>query len=243
MRNLLTLQELDQKINTCKRTEIEIPKQKSKYDIQRKRLQKELVEREEALKQLQVEQKGCEGTIEQKSAQIQKYNQQLNAVKKNEEYQALLHEIELEKKGIAAQEERIITILIDLDDGGETLIEDKKRIKSETDELDRECAKIDDELKEAVQARSLLEEQREPLLAQISDDLTRRYNRLCKNYKTGAVVVAVNNEVCSGCHMHIRAQVAIEVMAGNKIHGCQHCGRLLYHPPNFENVEAATSEP
>lgn len=243
MRNLLELQKLDEKINACKRTEVEIPKQKTKYDIHRKRLQKELAESEQSITQLQLEQKDCEGVIEQKTAQIQKYNEQLNSVKKNEEYQALLHEIELEKKGIAVKEERILNILVELDDGKEKLDEDKKRIKAETDEIDRECAKIDDELKEAIQIRNLLEEQRTPLMTDIPDLLATRYERLRKNYKIGAVVVPVRNEVCAGCHMHILAQVVNEVMAGHKIHGCQHCGRLLYDPESFETAEeTATSE-
>ena len=243
MRNLLALQELDKKINACKQREVEIPKQKSKFDIHRKRLQAELAERENSLKALMLEQKECEGNIDQRQAQIQKYNEQLNTIKKNEEYQALLHEIEREKKQIAIHEERIITILVELDGAKEDLEEDKKRIKSETEGIDTECAVIDDELKEAVQHREELESrERDPIVANVPDSLISKYDRLCRNYKTGLVVVPINGEVCSGCHMHILAQVTNEVMAGNKVHGCQHCGRLLYYPPNFEDAEVATSE-
>ncbi|MFP6597582.1 MAG: hypothetical protein VCC01_09015, partial [Candidatus Hydrogenedentota bacterium] len=140
MRNLLALQELDKKINACKEREVEIPKQKSKFDIHRKRLQNELAEREDTLTKLTLEQKECEGSIEQHQVQIQRYNEQLNTIKKNEEYQALLHEIEREKKQIAVREEQIIAILIELDESKETLDEDKKRIRSETEGIDSQCA-------------------------------------------------------------------------------------------------------
>lgn len=240
LRNLLALQELDKKINACKQREIEIPKQKSKFNIHRKRLQDELAERENTLKALTLEQKDCEGDIEQRNAHIQKYNQDLNSIKKNEEYQALLHEIEREKKQIAIHEERIITILVELDDSKEILAEDKKRIQTETEGIDSECAVIDNELNDAIEHRKELESrERDPIVANVPDSLMSRYDRLCRNYKTGPVVVPLNGEVCSGCHMHILAQVTNEVMAGNKVHGCQHCGRLLYYPPNFENAEVA----
>lgn len=242
MRNLLALQELDKKVNACKQRELEIPKQKSKFDIHRKRLQNELAERENALKKLLLEQKECEGNIEVRQAQIQKYNEQLNTIKKNEEYQALLHEIEREKKQIAIHEERIITILVEMDEAKESLEEDTKRIKSETEGIEAECAVIDDELKEAVRDRTLLEDERVPIIENVPGILMSRYDRLCRNYKAGPVVVPINGEVCSGCHMHILAQVTNEVMAGNKVHGCQHCGRLLYFPPNFESAEVAQSE-
>ncbi|MFP6617668.1 MAG: C4-type zinc ribbon domain-containing protein [Candidatus Hydrogenedentota bacterium] len=242
MRNLLALQELDKKINACKEREVEIPKQKSKFDIHRKRLQNELAEREDTLTKLTLEQKECEGGIEQHQVQIQRYNEQLNTIKKNEEYQALLHEIEREKKQIAVREEQIIAILIELDESKETLDEDKKRIRSETEGIDSECAIIDDELKVAVQHRMELDDERAPIISNVTNALMARYDRLCRNYKMGPVVVPINGEVCTGCHMHILAQVTNEVMAGNKVHGCQHCGRLLYYPPNFENAEVAPSE-
>lgn len=238
MRNLLELQALDEKISACKRREVEIPKQKNKFDIQRKRLQSELTEREDGIKRLILEQRESESAIEQRNAQIQKYNQQLNLVKRNEEYQALLHEIELEKKQISSLEERILQVEYEIEEGKEKLGEDRKRIKAETDEIDKECAKIDEELKEAEADRKVLEDERKPVLAEIEPDLLRRYDRLRKSIKTGPVVVAVSEEVCGGCHMHIRAQIAIEVMTGEKVHGCQHCGRLLYHVPNFETADA-----
>jgi hypothetical protein len=243
LRNLLALQELDKKINACKQREVEIPKQKSKFNIHRKRLQNELTEREDALKALVLEQKECEGNIELRQAQIQRYNEQLNTIKKNEEYQALLHEIEREKKQIAIHEERILTIMVEMDDAKEVLEEDTKRIKSETAGIDAECAEIDKELQEAVTHREELEaNERDPIVKEVPNTLLSKYDRLCRNYKNGLVVVPINGEVCSGCHMHILAQVINEVMAGNKIHGCQHCGRLLYFPPNFEDAETAPSE-
>lgn len=242
MRNLLALQDLDKKINACKQREVEIPKQKSKFDIHRKRLLGELAERENALKKLTLEQKECEGGIEQRLAQIDKYNLQLNAVKKNEEYLALLHEIEREKKQIAIMEERIISILVEMDGARERLDEDKKRIADETKGIDAECAVIDDELKVAVQQRMELEGERAPIIENVPDLLMNKYNKLRRNYKSGPVVVPLIGEVCMGCHMHIRAQVTNEVMAGEKVHGCQHCGRILYFPPNFEEAEVASSE-
>ena len=242
MRNLLVLQKLDKKIAVCKACEFDIPKQKTKFNIQRKRLKSELIEREQSLTALHLEQKECESSIEQRNAQILKYQQQLNDVKKNDEYQALLHEIELEKKQIATREERILTIMEELETAAEALEDDKKRIQGETDKLDAQCAEIDDELNEAVSARNELEKERPPILENVPADLIRRYDRLRKNYTKGLIVVPVNNEVCGGCHMNIRAQTVNEVMEGHKIHACQHCGRLLYHPANFEEAEAATQE-
>lgn len=235
METLLRLQDLDLKIGQCSAREVEIPKQKTKFDIQRTRLQAELEEREKIRQDLIVEQGGCETEIEQKQAQIEKYQQQLNIIKKNEEYQALLHEIDLLKKQIGLQEERIINIMVELDDAKARLEADKIRIDEELKEIDRQCGVIDEELLGAVSHRKELESQRGPIEEQVDAKLIGMYRRIRSSNTGGKAVVPLNGEVCGGCHMNERAQIINEVMAGIKIHVCQHCGRLLYHPDNVGN--------
>lgn len=232
MNTLLLLQDLDLKIESLRAREAEIPKQKSKFDIHRKRLAAELAEREEMCKRLQLEQREAESDIEVKQGQIKKYDTQLFAIKKNEEYQALLHEIEMLKKQVALKEERIISIMVDLDNAKARLTEDKQRIEAEQKEIEAQCALIDQELNEAAQERRQLESQRQPLIGQVEPGLFARYQRIRFAKKTGPAVVPLNGEVCSGCHMHVPPQIVNEVLAG-KLHACAHCGRLLYDRENF----------
>jgi predicted nucleic acid-binding Zn-ribbon protein len=238
LETLLRLQDLDLKIGQCSAREVEIPKQKNKFDIRRTRLQAELEERDKIRQDLIVEQGGCETEIEQKQAQIEKYQQQLNIVKKNDEYQALIHEIDLLKKQIGLHEERIINIMVELDDAKARLEADKKRIDEEMKDIDRQCEVIDEELKEAVVHREELELQRGPIEARVDTKLIGMYRRIRSSNTVGRAVVPLIGEVCGGCHMHERAQIVNEVMAGVKIHTCQHCGRLLFHPDNVGNGNA-----
>lgn len=232
MNTLLQLQDLDLKIEALRAREAEIPKQKSKFDIHRKRLAAELAEREEVCKRLQLEQREAESEIDLKQGQVKKYDAQLFSIKKNEEYQALLHEIEMLKKQIVLKEERIISIMVELDNAKARLVEDKQRIDAEQKEIEAQCALIDQELNEAVQERQGLDTQRQPLIGQVEPGLLARYQRIRSSKKTGAAVVPLNGEVCSGCHMHVPPQIVNEVLAG-KLHACAHCGRLLYDRDNF----------
>lgn len=238
MDTLLQLQELDLRIERLKARELEIPKQKGKYEIHKKRIADELKQSEERCKKLQLEQRECEGEIEQKQAQIKKYDGQLLGVKKNDEYQALLHEIELLKKQIGIKEERIITIMVELDEAKVHLEEDRKRIKEELEGIDQECAKIDAELAATVEERKRIETERMPLVQQTAADLMSRYTRIRRSIKTGPAVVPLNNDHCSGCHMMVPAQTVNELIGGHKIHSCNHCGRLLYHAENFRDPAA-----
>jgi len=239
LKTLLKLQELDLKIEACKARETEIPKQKRKYDAQRKRLEEELAEREKVVQDIILQQRDHETEIQQKESQIGKYQEQLHGVKKNEEYQALLHEIDGLKKQISQKEERILSLMMELDEARERLEEDKKRINEELKAIDVECEAIDKELAEAVAHREQLQDQGKPLAENVDDELLRMYNRIRTNKKTGAAVVPMKDEVCAGCHMYLRPQIVNEVLAGEKIHTCQHCGRLLYHPENFHEESVA----
>lgn len=233
MKNLLALQELDLKIETYRARELEIPRQKSKFDIHRKRLAAELTERENVCKRLVLEQREAETEIDQKQGQIKKYDQQLYSIKKNEEYQALLHEIDMMKKQIGLKEERILAVMMELDDAKARLEEDRERIQTEVRIIEQQCTEVDKELAEAVTEREELEKQRQPLLSQVDPGLLARYQRIRLSKKTGPAVVPLNGEVCTGCHMNVPPQIVNELMAGEKVHACNHCGRLLYYPELF----------
>ncbi len=239
LKTMLRLQVLDLKIETCLARESEIPKQKSKFKIQRERLNAELGEREKGLKSLLIEQKDCETEIGIRQDQIRKYQGQLNAVKKNDEYQALLHEIELTKKQIGVKEERVIAIMMELDDARARFEEDKKRIKADLADIDRQCAEIDLELEAAVADRKVLEGQQAPLVADADPTLVRLYKRIRASKKSGAAIVPLKDEVCGGCHMRLLPQSVNEILAGSKVHTCQHCGRLVYNRELYEQAEEA----
>ena len=237
MKKLLQIQGLDLKIEHCKAREIEIPKQKNKFDVQKKRLAGELVAREEATQRIILQVRECETDNEQKAAQIQKYDEQLLAVKKNEEYQALLHEIDALKKQINLNEERIIQGMMDQDESKARLEEDKKRIDVELKDIDRQCAEIDTELEEAIKVRKALEQDRGPLVAETDQQLLSRYTRIRASMKVGAAAVPLSNNVCTGCHMFVTPQIVNEILAG-EIRSCQHCGRLLYDKEHHEQQSA-----
>ncbi len=233
MKTLLQIQALDLRIENCKQRETEIPKQKDKFNLHKNRLAAELKEAEERCTAIELAQREAESGNEQKQAQIIKYEQQLMGVKKNEEYQALLHEIDGLKKQINQNEEKILQSMEELEEAQARLAEDKKRIATEQKRIDEQCAEIDAELEEAVAARKVLEAEREPLTAKADPELLQHYNRIRRRMTAGRIIVPLNGESCGGCHMFVRPQIVNEVLGG-KVHACQHCSRLIYDKQTYE---------
>ncbi len=240
MKNLLELQRLDLAIEKLKERELAIPKQKEKYATQRARLEEELAASEGRPKALQLEQRQCEGDIEQAQEKIKKYEGQLPSIKKNEEYTALLHEIDEVKRQIGQKEERILNIMMELDEARATVEEDRTRIKQEEAGIDAECAKIDAELAETVKERKALEAEREPVVEQVDPTMLSRYRRIRKSKGGGVAIAPLDDEVCGACHMKVTAQVVNEILGGS-IHPCAYCGVILYDPGSLADESAVAS--
>jgi len=91
-----------------------------------------------------------------------------------------------------------------------------------------------------VKSRKALEGERPALEAKVQAEMLARYNRIRRQFTSGDVVVPLRDEVCAGCNMHMRPQIVNEILQGHKLHQCQHCGRILYHPDNVEDDAAPT---
>ncbi|HYG50843.1 MAG TPA: C4-type zinc ribbon domain-containing protein, partial [Flavobacteriales bacterium] len=53
------------------------------------------------------------------------------------------------------------------------------------------------------------------------------YHRLCKNFRNGLAVVAVERDACGGCFNQIPPQRQMDIRQHKKVIVCEHCGRVL----------------
>ena len=85
--------------------------------------------------------------------------------------------------------------------------------------LDDKVDSIDSQLTE-------LTAERATRAAAVDEDLLEHYERLFAS-KNGNAVVALEHEVCMGCHMKITTQTVVRVKGDEIVH-CEQCGRILY---------------
>jgi predicted nucleic acid-binding Zn-ribbon protein len=96
----------------------------------------------------------------------------------------------------------------------------RESIARQTKDLEAKSATLQSQLEE-------LSKERAEIAGKIDEDLLSRFERLFKS-KGDAVVVALEHEVCTGCHMKVTTQTAHRVKAGKEIVSCENCGRILY---------------
>ncbi len=78
------------------------------------------------------------------------------------------------------------------------------------------------------------------LRAKIPPPILGHYDRLVARGKKGTAVI--QNEVCTGCHMHVPRGMVLTLMRGEDIQLCENCGRYLYLPEQPEFPNPAVSE-
>jgi predicted nucleic acid-binding Zn-ribbon protein len=227
LEQLLVLQDRQQKIKQIQ-TEIET------VPLQRKSLEAQLaasVAGVEALKQknrhVEMDRKKLELDVGTRAETIARLKTQQYQTRKNDEFQAIGHEIERYENEIRKIEDEELELMVQADTIKVDLAEEEKKagvvresIARQTKDLEAKSTTLQSQLEE-------LSKERAEIAGKIDEDLLSRFERLFKS-KGDAVVVALEHEVCTGCHMKVTTQTAHRVKAGKEIVSCENCGRILY---------------
>ena len=158
------------------------------------------------------------------------------AVKTNQEFTALLHEIQTAKTEKDAIEEQILLLLEAADGltaeikGAEKALTDASREGQTTrDALSAERRALDEEL-----TRLAGERRREA--AAVPPPALAKYEQLLKQRRMVAVA-HVAGELCSACHVRLRQAVLQQIRRNEDMINCDSCQRILYFVPKTELKE------
>jgi uncharacterized protein len=230
VQKLRTLQELDLKVRSLGHQLQQIPKKNRAIDEKIKSVKEPLEKaraEKTALETRASELKNKLSASEEKERQLKL---KIPQVKSNDEYSALLREMDACKKdreNIETQSlqdmERMealdgeIPALVEADDKGE------ESVREDRQALEREKVLLEEELLAAQQAR-----------AEIQKDLQahqagwfRRYNAVAAQ-RNGIAVSSVKSGVCQGCFMGVRPKLVQDLHLGEEIVVCEGCARVLF---------------
>lgn len=161
---------------------------------------------------------------------ISRYKDQIFEVKTNEQYRALLHEIEYHEGEIRKLEDAMLAEMIEsealekeLREAERNLTEERARTEREITEARRRQQQDDAELKTARAARADMQ-------GRLAPDIYQTYERVAR-FRKGLGVAEVRNGTCGACHVVLRPQVYAEVRPNSRIVLCESCGRVLYFVP------------
>jgi uncharacterized protein len=235
---LLDLQVADQEIRKLKDEVAELPKRIAAIELKLAGTKAQLEKARAAAKADEANKKKFEAAILDLQGKISKYRDQSLDVKTNEQYKALLAEIQFAEQEIRINEDRILEVMVNVETREKAVKAAEAELKAETAEIEKE--KEDARRVTAEDEKKLTEwnAKRDGLRQGIEADLLRRYERVMKFRGTG--LAEVRDQKCMGCQVMLRPQTYNEVRNAEGIIFCDSCQRVLYfNPANEPKAEVA----
>lgn len=232
LKNLLILQDRDLRKIQIESELKRIPKEQEHIEHTLQTQSADYEAHKKAAQQIEVQRKELDNEVKAKEAKIAKYQTQQMESKKNEEYQALGHEIERTKQEISELEDQELKLMEDYEKAMAEVEAEAVHVKeyessaqSRRDALVEKKSNLEAEL---VKVEAAIQEAE----AKCDKAAMNTYRRLLASKKDAAIVKIEHGNICSGCHMAVTQQEIIKAKGG-LVAQCGNCGRMLFYQDEF----------
>lgn len=185
-----------------------------------------------AIKSNETGRRKLEADIQGFQQKIIKYREQSSSVKTNQEYRALMDEVEFAEKQISGCEDKILELMIALEAEEKNLKTAEAQMKVETAEVEKEKAEARKRTAEDEKILAELNEKRAQLRPGVSDSALAHYDRVMRQRKSA--IAEARGQKCLACFVMLRPQTWQELRTNEQIIACSSCGRILYYDPANE---------
>ena len=228
--SLKILQDRDIKLTKIRQELERIPREEeranSRLEDDTRRVEQALA----ALRETEVRVAKTELDAETRRTTIERLRKQQFETRKNDEYQALAHEVTRYAEQIDDLETRELELMEEvdqcqrqLDDAREALAKTQALVDEELAQLTSSKVNLGTRLEE-------LQTERVQLAAAVpGDEALPLYERLLKSKGGSALAAVTEDGQCTGCHMKLIASSMIKVHTEKELAQCENCARIL-HP-------------
>src|SRR5580765_2771633 len=163
---------------------------------------------------------------------IAKYRSQSSSVKTNDEYRALMHEVEFAEKQISGCEDKILELMLALENEEKALKVAEAELKTEAADVEKEKAEARVRTAEDEKLLAGLKDKRQQLRSGVNDSPLQHYDRVMRQRKSA--IAEARDQKCMACFVMVRPQIWQDIRANEQIITCNSCGRILYYDPASE---------
>jgi predicted nucleic acid-binding Zn-ribbon protein len=227
LEQLLILQDRQQKIRHIQAEIKTVPLERAHLESQLATTAAGMEALKQKARQVEVDRKNLELDVGTRAESIARLKTQQYQTRKNDEFQAISHEIQRYENEIRKLEDQELELMIEADKLKAEIEVADKSARATKESIARQLTDLEAKSKALESQQQKLETERQALAAQIDDDVLDQFERLF-NSKGDAAVVAVEHGVCTGCHMKVTTATAARVKAGKEIVSCENCARILY---------------
>ena len=238
--SLIALQSLDSAADAARRRIAELPALEQAIATRLTARQQAVDATRARLQDNKTASKSIEKDVAVMDARLAKFEDHKAAVKTNQEYTALLHEIATARGEKNTLEEKLLGLMEEADElNAELKSADAARAQAASD-ADRERAALAAERAALDTEIARLMADRVKAAAAVPPATMARYEQLLKQ-RRGVAVAAMSGEICSACHVRLRPHFTQQIRRNEDIVQCESCQRILYFPAPAPSPDAGAS--
>jgi len=239
IQNLIELQRADREILRLKEEIAALPKRVAAIEERLAGTKAGLDKAKTAVKADEAAKRKHETAIQESQQKISKYRDQSLEVKTNEQYKALMHEIQFAEQDIRANEDKILELMVNAEAREKDVKAAEAKLKAETAEIEKEKVQARERTAEDEKQMGEWSAKRESARSGVNPDVLRQYDRVAKYRGTG--ISEVRDQKCMACQVMLRPQTYNEVRS-DKLVSCESCQRILYYDPSHDHPAMATKK-
>jgi predicted nucleic acid-binding Zn-ribbon protein len=226
---LLELQKIDSEIAALRANLEAAPKRIRENEAKLQGSRTALAAANDALSQMVVARKKTEFEVSEWRERVKKFRGQTSAVKTNEAYKALLHEIANAESEMSKLEDVQLEQMMSAEEAEKNVKKSQSALRESERAIAAERKDIENHAREV--NRKMLADiaVREKIAAQIPEEVLAVYARAGKRHHGVALAPAIN-EQCRGCGMRLLPHTYQEIYRpdNHEILTCETCGCILY---------------
>ncbi len=227
LQQLIDLSEVDKEIDAF---EPQIDEANYKYEAAlatRNSLDNEITSIHEEIKNEELKKHKNELHLAELSAKLEENKKKSSEIKTEREMKSLQLEEEIAKEQVTFANEEIARL--------DKLVLAKKakheELSAKKAEMDATLATIkadvDDKLANIEVARRDVFAKKEKLVGEMNQKGLAFYQKI-RRWAKNTTAVELKEQACMGCYMHVNDKVYADIIKGEEIVTCPHCGRILY---------------
>ena len=168
-----------------------------------------------------------EGEIADNEEKAKKLNQQVFSVKTNEEYRAILSEIEFLKQGNKKIEDEMMKLLEEEDQLKKEIVKYEHETKEYTGKRNNEIETLKKKAVDLEEKKKIATYAYEDDLKKLPVDIRKVYERITR--ARGNAICLVTDNTCTGCYANLTHQFLNDLKKRDRVILCESCGRILIH--------------
>jgi predicted nucleic acid-binding Zn-ribbon protein len=230
LQRLIDLQHLDSAAHDAQRRLAEAPERERALEARLETARQHVAAAKEQLTESQNARRTIEKEVAVHQGRLSKFREQAMAVKTNQEYHAVQHEISFAQSEIKKLEDTVLERMVEGDELTANVKRADSELAAEQKAIEVERRAMAAEATEMQAAIDRLAVERAAVVAAMDARVLYTFEQVARK-RHGVAVAEARDGICTICHVRLRPQVFNNVLRNDAIVQCDSCNRILYYIP------------